>query len=85
MMTNITRFMMDVGGMMLERAAASVAKVRRRAKSTLPAIFGFAVGRGLKAACEATIGLRSLAVPTGLALLALAMGIAANLDSGQGS
>jgi uncharacterized membrane protein YoaK (UPF0700 family) len=31
------------------------------------------------------IGLRSLALPTGLALLALAMGLAANLHDGQGS
>src|ERR1700693_5962823 len=74
MTTNITRFMMDVGGVIFGREAAQVAKARSRAKSTWPAIFGFAVGCGLGAACEAAVGLRSLALPTGLALLALAMG-----------
>jgi uncharacterized membrane protein YoaK (UPF0700 family) len=85
MTTNITRFMMDVGGVMFGREAAEVAKARSRAKSTWPAILGFAVGCGLGAACEAAIGLRSLALPASLALLALAMGLAANLDGGQGS
>ena len=41
---------------------------------TLPVIVGFATGCGLGAACEAAAGLWSLALPTGLALLAFAMG-----------
>jgi uncharacterized membrane protein YoaK (UPF0700 family) len=77
--------MMDVGGVMFGREAAEVTKARSRAKRTSPAIFGFAVGCGLGAACEAAIGLRSLALPASLALLALIMGLAANLDGGQGS
>jgi uncharacterized membrane protein YoaK (UPF0700 family) len=85
MTTNITRFMMDVGGVMFGREAAEVAKARSRAQSTWSAILGFAVGCGLGAACEAAIGLTALALPTGLALLALAMGLAANRDGGQGS
>ncbi len=85
MTTNITRFMMDVGGVLFAREPLDVAKARSRAMRTWPAIVGFAVGCGLGAACEAAIGLRSLALPTGLALLALAMGLAANLDGGQGS
>jgi uncharacterized membrane protein YoaK (UPF0700 family) len=84
MTTNITRFMMDVGGVMFGREAAEVAKARSRAKRTWPAILGFAVGCGLGAACEAAIGLRALALPTGLALLALAMGLAANHDGDHG-
>jgi uncharacterized membrane protein YoaK (UPF0700 family) len=36
-------------------------------------IIGFAVGCGLGASCEMTFGLRSLALPAGLALLALAL------------
>jgi uncharacterized membrane protein YoaK (UPF0700 family) len=84
MTTNITRFMMDIGVVMLGREPAKVAKAGRRAMRTWPAIVGFAVGCGLGAACEAAIGLRSLALPPGLALLALAMGLAATLDSGQG-
>jgi uncharacterized membrane protein YoaK (UPF0700 family) len=85
MTTNITRFVMDVGGVVFGREADEVTQARRRAKSTWPAILGFAVGCGLGAACEAAIGLSSLALPAGLALLALAMGLAANLDGGQGS
>jgi uncharacterized membrane protein YoaK (UPF0700 family) len=85
MTTNITRFMMDVGEVVFGREAAEVAKARSQAKRTWPAILGFAVGCGLGAACEAAIGLRSLALPTGLALLALTMGLAANLDGRQSS
>jgi CheY-like chemotaxis protein len=39
----------------------------------------------LGATCEATIGLRSLALPAGLALLAVAMGMTANIEGGRGS
>ena len=85
MTTNITRFMMDVGDVMLEGKPADVAKARDRAIRTWPAIVGFAIGCGLGATCEAAIGLRSLALPTGLALLAVAMGMTANLEGGRGS
>jgi uncharacterized membrane protein YoaK (UPF0700 family) len=85
MTTNLTRFMMDVGDVMLGRKPADVAKARNRAMRTWSAIVGFAIGCGLGATCEAAIGLRSLALPTGLALLAVAMGMAANLEGGQGS
>jgi uncharacterized membrane protein YoaK (UPF0700 family) len=84
MTTNITRFMMDVGGMMFEREAADVARACRRAKITWPSIVGFVVGCSLGAAAEATIGLRSLALPTGIALLAFAVGkTTANQSGGQ--
>jgi uncharacterized membrane protein YoaK (UPF0700 family) len=85
MTTNITRFMMDVGGVMFGREATEIAKARSGAKRTWPAILGFAAGCGVGAACEAAIGLRALALPTGLALLALTMGLAADRDGGQGS
>ena len=85
MTTNLTRFMMDVGDVMLGRKPADVAKARDRAMRTWPAIVGFAIGCGLGATCEAAIGLRSLALPTGLALLAVAMGMTANLEEGRGS
>jgi CheY-like chemotaxis protein len=39
----------------------------------------------LGATCEATIGLRSLALPAGLALLVVAMGRLANIEGGRGS
>ena len=74
MTTNITRFMMDVGDVMLGRDPDDVAKARSRAKRTFPAILGFAVGCGLGAPCEAAFGLWALALPAGLALLTLAMG-----------
>jgi uncharacterized membrane protein YoaK (UPF0700 family) len=85
MTTNITRFMMDVGGVLLGHEPADKAQARSRAMRTWPAIVGFAVGCGLGAACEAAIGLRSLTLPTVLALLALAMGLAANVDGEEGS
>jgi uncharacterized membrane protein YoaK (UPF0700 family) len=84
MTTNITRFTMDVGEVVLGCNPAGVAKARSRAMQTWPAIIGFCVGCGLGAVCEATIGLRALALPTGLALLAFAMGLAATRDGGQG-
>ncbi len=49
------------------------------------AIVDFAIGCGMGATCEATIGLWSLALPAGLALLAVAMGMIADLKGGQGS
>jgi uncharacterized membrane protein YoaK (UPF0700 family) len=82
MTTNITRFMMDVGDVILARRPADVAKARDRAMRTWPAIVGFAIGCGAGAICEAAIGLRSLALPAGLALLAVAM--SANIEGGQG-
>ena len=73
MTTNITRFMMDLGDVLLARDADEMAKARNRAKHTWPALVGFTAGCCLGAACEATFGLRSLALPAGLALLALAL------------
>src|SRR3977135_452616 len=78
MTTNITRFMMDVGDVMLARRPADVAKARDQAMRTLPAIVGFAVGCGLGATCEAAIGLWSPALPAGLALVAVTMGMTTN-------
>jgi uncharacterized membrane protein YoaK (UPF0700 family) len=70
---NVTRFTMDVTEVLLGRDPDAVAGARTRAKRTGQAIAGFAVGCGLGAVCEVTIGLWSLALPTGLALLALAI------------
>ena len=74
MTTNITRFMMDIGEVMLGRSPSDVTRARARAMLTWPAIVGFAIGCGLGATCEAAIGLASLALPVGLAVLAVAMG-----------
>ena len=70
---NVTRFTMDVAEVLLGRDPDAVATARTRAKRTALSIAGFAVGCGLGAMGEVTIGLWSLALPAGLALLALAM------------
>jgi uncharacterized membrane protein YoaK (UPF0700 family) len=84
MTTNITRFMMDIGEVMFGRKRSTVIEARDRAMQTWPAIAGFAVGCGLGATCETAIGLRSLALPAGLAVVAVAMGISVNIKGGEG-
>jgi uncharacterized membrane protein YoaK (UPF0700 family) len=73
MTTNITRLVMDLGAVLMERNRAEAAKAAARAKRTAPAIVGFVLGCGLGAGCEIAAGLWSLALPTGLALVALAI------------
>jgi uncharacterized membrane protein YoaK (UPF0700 family) len=75
-----TAVMMDLGEMLVGHDPKEVASARRRAKHTWPPIVGFTVGCGLGAACEAAVGLWSLALPAGLALFAVVMGFAAKLD-----
>jgi uncharacterized membrane protein YoaK (UPF0700 family) len=72
MTTNVTHFVLDLGEALAGADLAAAAAARGRAMRTLPVIAGFTVGCGLGAACEAAVGLWSLALPTGLALLALA-------------
>jgi uncharacterized membrane protein YoaK (UPF0700 family) len=74
MTTNVTHFMLDLGELLVGRDQAAIGKARIRVIHTLPVIFGFTIGCGLGATCEAAAGLWSLALPTGLALLAFAMG-----------
>jgi uncharacterized membrane protein YoaK (UPF0700 family) len=76
--TNITRFTMDVGEILLGRDPAAGAGARRRAKHTWPVVVGVIAGAGLGASCFAIAGLQSLALPAGLALLALALGLQPN-------
>jgi len=76
MTTNITRFMMDVGEVLLVKNSKEAAEARRRAQQTWPAIVGFIVGAGLGAVCFRAVGMWSLALPTGLAMLAVATGLA---------
>ena len=77
MTTNITRFMMDIGEIVLGRDASSVAAAGDRARHTWPAIAGFVVGCVFGALCEAAFGLRSSVLPTGLALVAFVLGATA--------
>jgi len=74
MTTDITIFIMDIGAILLQRDPDGKAYASRRARHTWPAIVGFSVGCSLGAVLEAAIGPWSLALPTGLALLALALG-----------
>lgn len=74
MTSNVTRFAMDVGEVLRGGDPAKVAVAREQAVRTLPPIVGFIVGGALGGACEAALGLWSLALPAGLALLAFAMG-----------
>jgi uncharacterized membrane protein YoaK (UPF0700 family) len=76
MTTNVTHFMLDLGEVLVGRDPAKVARARTRAMHTFPVILGFSIGCVLGAAVEAAAGLWSLALPTGLALLAFAMGFA---------
>jgi uncharacterized membrane protein YoaK (UPF0700 family) len=75
MTTNITVFTMDVGEMLLGRDANRIAEARNRAKVTWPAITGFLLGCALGALSEAALGLRSLVLPTSLAVIAVALGV----------
>jgi uncharacterized membrane protein YoaK (UPF0700 family) len=75
MTTNVTHFMLDLGETLVAGDAGKVAAARNRAMRTLPVIVGFTIGCGLGAAGEAVAGFWSLALPTGLALLAFAMGL----------
>lgn len=73
MTTDLTRFIMDAGEVLLGKDPVEVANARQRAKSTWPVIIGFTVGAGLGAVCFAAASLKSLGLPAGLALIALAM------------
>jgi uncharacterized membrane protein YoaK (UPF0700 family) len=77
MTTNITRFVMDVGEVLLGDDPDKVAEASRRARHTFPAIIGFAGGAALGAWCFVFAGLWSLMLPTTLALLALAISLTA--------
>jgi uncharacterized membrane protein YoaK (UPF0700 family) len=74
MTTNVTHFMLDLGEVLVGRDQAEIAKARRSVMRTLPVIVGFVIGCALGAAGVAVAGRWSLVLPTGLALLALAMG-----------
>jgi len=75
MTTNLTRFMMDLGEILFGRDEVGVTTARARAIHTLPAIVGFTVGVALGTACETAFGLLALVLPTGLALLAVALAL----------
>jgi uncharacterized membrane protein YoaK (UPF0700 family) len=82
MTTNVTRFTLDVGEVLLGRDPGERVVARRRARHTWPAIAGFLVGAGGGAAGFAVAGLWALGLPAGLALLALALALVPPPDGG---
>jgi uncharacterized membrane protein YoaK (UPF0700 family) len=76
MTTNIALWIIDAAEIFLGQNASSVANARSRAKHTWPAILGFLIGCALGGACEAALGLKSVVLPTSLALLAAGLGLA---------
>jgi uncharacterized membrane protein YoaK (UPF0700 family) len=76
MTTDIARFTLDIGTVLLRVDRDQIATARDRASKTWPSIVGFIVGCGFGALCETQLDLRSLVLPTTLALVALAIGIA---------
>ena len=83
MTTNISRFVVDFIAVLTEPNRDLSAKAAARAKHTAPAIIGFAVGCALGAGCEVIMGLWALALPTGLAFLALALSNIHDFESGR--
>ena len=75
MTSNLTRAVLDVGEVLVGREQAAVATARRRAARTWPVIVGFVGGAAVGAAWFAAAGLASLALPVGLALLALVLSL----------
>jgi uncharacterized membrane protein YoaK (UPF0700 family) len=85
MTTNITRFTMDIGAVLLARDPRDAKIARKRAQRTWPAIIGFSLGCACGAALEAGFGLWSLTLPAGLALVALALAFFVGApDDGRG-
>jgi uncharacterized membrane protein YoaK (UPF0700 family) len=73
MTSNVTRFAIQLGELLRGGDSIEVAEARKQVAHTLSPIVGFTLGCGLGAACEALFGLRSIALPVSLALLAFAM------------
>jgi uncharacterized membrane protein YoaK (UPF0700 family) len=73
MTTNMTRFALDLGDVLLRRNCCDRANTTERAWRNGLVIAGFVVGCGLGAWCHARASLWSLTLPAGLSLVALAM------------
>jgi uncharacterized membrane protein YoaK (UPF0700 family) len=71
MTTNVTHFVVALGELLARRDLSTVEKARKRMLHILPVLVGFVLGCALGAASEEAWGLRSLGLPTALALLAV--------------
>ena len=74
MTTNITLLTMDLGEILLVRDQNRIANATKRARNIWPAILGFLLGCVFGGAIAAVIGLKSLVLPVGFALLAWGLG-----------
>ena len=71
MTTNVTHFVVALAELLARREVSTAEKARERMLHILPVIGGFVLGCALGAASEEAWGLRSLGLPTALALLAV--------------
>jgi uncharacterized membrane protein YoaK (UPF0700 family) len=74
MTTNITRFSVGIGEMIVGRDASRGQGARVDVTHTGVSIFGFVIGCAIGAAAEAMFGIWSTAMPAGLAIIAVALG-----------
>jgi uncharacterized membrane protein YoaK (UPF0700 family) len=81
MTTNVTRFVLALGELIARRDAATVAASRARATEILPVIVGFTLGCSLGAFVEGGHGLKSLWLPTGLAVVAIGLSLTSRRQS----
>jgi uncharacterized membrane protein YoaK (UPF0700 family) len=82
--TNVARFTTDIGTILLGVRRDEVVAARRRVDRLWPSIAGFIIGCCVGAVSEARFGLRALALPAGLALLALVTAAKSNALTVQG-
>jgi uncharacterized membrane protein YoaK (UPF0700 family) len=71
MTTNVTHFAVALAELLARSDLVTAEKARKRISHIFPVIAGFALGCALGAALEEAWGLRSLSLPTALALLAV--------------
>jgi uncharacterized membrane protein YoaK (UPF0700 family) len=75
MTTNIAHFMLALGELLTSRDDAVIASARKRAIHIFPVILGFGIGCAMGAEGQSAYGSWSLALPAGLATLAVAMSV----------
>ena len=75
MTTNVAYLMVALGELLASRDDAVIASARKRAIHIFPVVVGFAIGCALGAAGQSAFGAWSLAIPAGLATLALATSV----------
>ena len=73
MTTNVAQAMLALSALISGADSAAVANARSRLSYLLPVIVGFVIGCAAGAGAHAAYGPGSLALPAGLALIALAM------------